>query len=190
MANVPLYGDTPMSTTTPIPVPAPQAKGASSAVAKGDDDGSDDGGANDKASSEVVKEWGHGDVSKAKKAFRIKMDGPLTGISGEEIDGGFVIHVPGHKSTSTASSFAKNDKRLASVDVVNRDGGAEITICSGERRAGATSRRSAVWRQVEIQIGGDGKNATAKATKRESPKGQKKPITDPERNDVRSPFSL
>ncbi len=154
-------------------VPAPQAKGASSAVAKGDDDGSDDGGANDKASSEVVKEWGHGDVSKAKKAFRIKMDGPLTGISGEEIDGGFVIHVPGHKSTSTASSFAKNDKRLASVDVVNRDGGAEITI---KFKGDAPGYLAKVVKgdKVEIQIGGDGKNATAKATKKKSPKGQKK----------------
>ena len=163
MANVPLYGDTPMSTTTPIPVP-PTPKAAASARAKGDDDGSDDG--QDKASSEVVKEWGHGDVSKAKKAFRIKMDGPLSGITGEEVDGGFIIRVPGHKSTSASSAFAKNDKRLSSVDVVNRDNGAEITVKFKGEAPGYLAK-IVKGDKLEIQIGGDaGKTATAKAGKK------------------------
>ena len=167
VGNVPLYGATPLSTTEQVAEPpAPVASAASTANAK---PGAEESGDDEKsASAETVREWGHGDVAKAK-TIHIKMDGKVAGITGEEVDGGFVIHVPNHKSKSSSSGLARKDKRLASFDVVNRENETEITVKFKGDVPGYLAKIKDD--KIDIQIGGEGAKVTAKAGKK---KGSKK----------------
>jgi hypothetical protein len=128
-ANVPLFGATPLSTTEPAPA-APSAAPSSSAVAgapatppatDGDDDPAPSGG------GPVTKEWGQGTVQHPV-VLKIKMDGPIEGITGAAGAAGFTLTVPNRRSVSTTTDLAHKDKRLASVNVVNTSKGAEVTV--------------------------------------------------------------
>jgi hypothetical protein len=118
VANVPLFGATPLSTTEAVAPPPPSAA-ASAAPDAPPADGD--------AKPALVSEWGQGKVSHAK-VLRIKMDGALDGLVGASGAMGFTISVPNHRALSTSSDLAKKDKRLASVKVVNTSQGAEITV--------------------------------------------------------------
>ncbi|NUP05642.1 MAG: hypothetical protein HOW73_06235 [Polyangiaceae bacterium] len=123
-ADIPLYGPTPLSTTEQVipPIPSAQAKkGEAADDGAGGDEGEEGG------KSDLVTEWGNGEVNNAKP-FLVKMDGPIEGFSGSEIENGFSIVVPKHESVSSSSAIVRKDKRLAAVDVENREGVAEIRM--------------------------------------------------------------
>jgi len=126
-ANVPLFGPTPLSTIETVPVPAPSAlasaapSAAPNAQPPGDEPSADD---NDKP---LLKEWGQGTPSHAV-TFKIKMDGAIEGVHGSSGANGFTVDVPNHRYVGSATDYAKKDKRLSAVNVVNTSHGCEITV--------------------------------------------------------------
>ncbi len=161
--DVPLFGATPLSTTEQVPPPPPAASGK----AKADDS---DGEGDAKAETPTQREWGTGDVSNPKM-LKIKMDGPIAGITGEETEGGFTVKVPGRKSASSSSGLAHKDKRLSAVDVVNGDDGAEITVKFKGEVPGYLAKVKGD--RLEIAISGEAKKVASKSSKKK-PGGKKK----------------
>lgn len=175
-ADVPLFGQTPMTTTEQVP-PSGTAAAAAKSPAQ-DAEPSEEEGGNAEESAELKREWGQGEVKNAK-TLKIKMDGPVEGFSASESDDGFTLVVPKHKSASTTSSLTHKDKRLSAVDVVNREDGAEITVkFKGEVPAYKAKVRGD---RIEIALGSDGggkkaeHKAKATASKKPDAKGKKKP---------------
>jgi hypothetical protein len=159
MGNVPFFnGQTPMSTTEAVPPPAAAASvavntppSAASQAEEGDDD-----------KGELAKEWGHGEVKKPN-TLKIRMDGDIEGIRGEETDNGFVLHVPGHKATGSTSSLAHKDKHIQSLDVVAHDDETEITVkFKGEP---PPYKAKVNGKKLEIEISGDSGTKVAAAPK-------------------------
>lgn len=177
-ADVPLYGQTPMTTTEQVPAtPAASAKTAAQ-DAEPSEEGDEAQGAE---SAELKREWGQGELKNAK-TLKIKMDGPIEGFSASEAEDGFTIVVPKHKSASTSSTLVHKDKRLSAVDVVNREEGAEITVkFKGDVPAYKAKVRGD---RIEIALGGEGgskksdekKKVAAKKpdAKKKKPAGKKK----------------
>lgn len=135
VANVPLFGATPLSTTEPL-APAPSAQAGAAPGLPGPDgvpgggsaDDDDGPGASGSAQGPLVKEWGKGEVGAHPVVLKIKMDGPVEKIAGSAGAQGFTIAVPNHRSVSSNNDLARKDKRLASVNVVNTSRGAEISV--------------------------------------------------------------
>jgi hypothetical protein len=121
VADVPLYGATPLSTTEQV-LPA-EAEATAPSPKASEPAESDEG----EEKSELVKEFGQGSVKNAK-ILKVRLDGPVSGFTAIENDDGFTLLVPKRKSTSTSSALVRKDKRLAAVDVVNKDDEAEITV--------------------------------------------------------------
>jgi hypothetical protein len=118
---VPLYGATPLSTTEQV-LPA-EAEATAPSPKASEPAESEEG----EEKAELVKEFGQGSVKNAK-LLKVRLDGPVAGFTAVENDDGFTLLVPKRKSTSTSSALVRKDKRLAAVDVVNRDDDAEITV--------------------------------------------------------------
>jgi hypothetical protein len=74
-----------------------------------------------------VAPFGNGPVRKGN-VLAIKMDGPIASIQGAQQPTGFVVHVPGRKSTEAASVLAQRDARIASIKVTNDAKGAELSV--------------------------------------------------------------
>ena len=165
-AKVPLFGDTPLSTTEPVPAP-PDAD-----LAAGGDPGGDSEalGGGEGASEAVQKEWGVGDVV-SPTVLKLKMDGTVDGVSGSDGENGFTIKVPGRKFVSNAAGLAKRDKRLADVNIVNYPDHCEITVLfKGETPA---FRAKANGKRVDIEIGSDkGKAGASKSSSKKKAKAK------------------
>lgn len=121
VADVPLYGATPLSTTEQV-LPA-EAEATAPSPKASEPAESEEG----EEKTELIKEFGQGSVKNAK-LLKVRLDGPVAGFTAVENDDGFTLLVPKRKSTSTSSALVRKDKRLAAVDVVNRDDDAEITV--------------------------------------------------------------
>lgn len=124
-ANVPLFGATPLSTTEAVP--APPAPGEAADDAAAGVDGEAPGAAPAAPAQNLDMEWGVGEVEEPT-VLRLKMDGTIAGITGNETATGFTIVVPNRKSVSSAAGLARKDKRLETVNVVNYPDRAEITL--------------------------------------------------------------
>jgi hypothetical protein len=170
VANVPLFGATPLSTTEPAPG-APSAAPSASALAgaavappsDGDDEPATGGG------GPVMKEWGQGTVQHPV-VLKIKMDGPIEGITGAAGAAGFTLSIPGRRSVSTATDLAHKDKRLASVNVVNTSHGAEVTV---QFKDGVPPYLAKVkGDRLEIALGKEGHSKVAKSKKKKKSKTQ------------------
>ncbi len=135
VADVPLFGATPLSTTEQVVMPPAAISGQPGAGAapggaaddEGDEAAEGSKSPEAKADGPAQRKWGEGEVKNAK-ILRIKMDGPLVGIQGRDADGGFTITVPGRKSAASVSGLARKDKRIEAVDVVNKEEGAVVTV--------------------------------------------------------------
>jgi hypothetical protein len=156
MGDVPLFGPTPLSTTEQVVMPPaaisgnPAAGPAPAGAGPSDEEGEDEA----KAEAVAQRKWGTGDV-KNPSTLRIKMDGPLSGIQGQDVDGGFAITVPGRKSTASAAGLARKDKRIETVDIVNKEDGAVVTV---KFRGGEIPvfQAQAKGDRLEIAISGEG----------------------------------
>jgi hypothetical protein len=175
MGDVPLFGPTPLSTTeTVVPTPPSTDKAKAAAGATDPSDGED--GDEKGAKSELVREWGNGEVSNPK-VLKVKMDGPVTGFSATEADNGFDVVVPGRKSLSTSTALVRKDKRIASLDVIPREEATEINVrFKGDAPAYLVKVRSD---RIEIALGGEKKKEgdtkkVASKKKTDKKKGQKK----------------
>jgi hypothetical protein len=166
--NVPLFGATPMSTTEPVPqpsaVPSALASAAPSATPADQQGGDEDA---PKSDGKISKEWGEASLSHPT-VLKLKMDGPVEGITGSAGAAGFTVTVPNHRSISTASELAKKDKRLASVNVVNTSHGAEITVQFKDDVPPYAAKVKGD--RIEIAIGKEGKGHEKVAKKKSSKK--------------------
>ncbi len=175
MGDVPLFGPTPLSTTeTVVPQPPPGAKAAAAGAAE---EGDAEDGDETPAKSDLVREWGNGEVSNPK-VLKVRMDGPVSGFSASEADGGFNIVVPGRKSLSTSTALVRKDKRIQALDVIPREDATEINVrFKGEPPAYLVKVRSD---RVEIALGGDKKEGgdTKKVASKKTDKKKKKPKQD------------
>lgn len=166
-AKVPLFGDTPLSTTEPAPPPPPAAAGAD----LGDEGGTvDDGG--DAASAALQKEWGVGNVT-SPTVLKIKMDGEISGLTGTEGQNGFTLRIPGRQSTSSAVGLQKKDKRLDSVTVTNYPDRCEVTVTFKGDVPSFLAK--AVGKRLDIELGSEKskKAAAGDKTKAKSPPKKK-----------------
>lgn len=171
-AEVPLFGATPLSTTEQVVMPPAALTGDPNAapVPQGEEgeEAEDDG----KPAAPEQRSWGQGEVSNAK-VLRVKMDGPVAGLKGEEIEGGFQITVPGRKSTASASSLARKDKRIDAVDVVNKEDGAIVTVkFKGDEVPGFLAQVKGD--RLEIAISGEAKKDGDGPAKKVASKSKKK----------------
>lgn len=161
-AEVPLFGATPLSTTEQVVAPPPEAP-APIAESGDEGDGSEEAPGTP-AAAETVREWGEGEVKNAN-VLKIRMDGPIEGFVGEQTEDGFVVKVPSRKSLSTSSALVRKDKRLAGLDVVNREQAAEVVLrFKGEAPPYKVKVRGD---RLEIALGSA---SVAKAEKKAEPK--------------------
>jgi hypothetical protein len=122
MANVPLFGATPLSTTETVP-PAP-GEAALPAPGQADELPAESRG---ERATKLQRDWGVGAVQDPK-VIRLKMDGKISGVAGAEGATGFTVVLPGRKSISSAAGLARKDRRIDSVNVVNYPDRAEVTF--------------------------------------------------------------
>jgi hypothetical protein len=154
MANVPLFGPTPLATVELAPLgppPAGDAKAveelelnAAKAVTptiagdeefpdpiehvdgskKGADGKSDDGKA---ARPEDVPAWGKGKLH-TPTIHRLRLDGPGTELHGVSDATGFTVLVPGRKLMEQGTNITKRDARIGRARTTNTPGGAQVRI--------------------------------------------------------------
>jgi hypothetical protein len=152
VANVPLFGPTPMATLEPAPLgPAPDQIAPLTATAaaqqpateermeddeKASNDESFGGGSskdNDKkdrspeALAEAVKPFVQGKLH-LPLLHRLKLDKPGTAIQGKKDVAGFTVIIPGRKVEGGGASIAKRDDRISEVRTKNGPGGAQISF--------------------------------------------------------------
>jgi hypothetical protein len=127
VADVPLFGPTPMATTEPAPLgPAPGTEAAEAeevpaakvAVA-------------DETFEEPVKKgadtWGRGRVN-LPTIHRLRLDHAGTEIQGAPSATGFAVVLPGVKVMESGTGIAKRDDRIVRVSVENTAAGAKVTF--------------------------------------------------------------
>lgn len=192
VANVPLFGATPLSTTEPVPAMptqpdgtmaptpsadpnAPEAAAAPEAGSSGDDD-------DDEAKGDG-KQFGHGSV-RSPIVLKVKTDGDIETVNGAAGAMGFTISLPGRRAKSAASELMRKDKRIASLNIVNNPTGAEISIQFKDGVPAYVAK--AKGNRLDIALGTDakkvakagsskGKKASKKSPKKTVKKGTKKP---------------
>lgn len=161
IANVPLFGATPLSTTEP----APAAPSGSALAAVAGDAGAPLAKAGDTGEPQgpILKEWGQGTVQHPV-VLKLKMDGPVERLTGAAGAMGFTIVMPNRRSVSTAHDLTRKDKRLASVNVVNTSHGAEVTV---QFKDGVPPYMARIkGDKLEIAIGREGHSKIAKSKKK------------------------
>lgn len=184
VANVPLFGATPLSTTEPVPAmptqpdgtiaPAPTAAAGdpNAAAPEAPEAASNDDDSDDDAKGDG-KQFGHGSV-RSPITLKIKTDGDIETVNGAAGAMGFTISLPGRRVKSSASELMRKDKRIASLNIVNNPTGAEISVQfkDGVPAYMAKSKGN----RLDIALGTDAKKV-AKAGSSKSKKGSKKSAT-------------
>lgn len=154
VANVPLFGPTPMATLEPAPLgPPPEAvpmvPGAATAAQGGlvppsteermdeetsahDEsfDGADKKDSEKKTSDvkpEDVKPWGEGAMH-LPVVYRLKLDEPGAALKGTKQARGFTVVIPHRKVLDSGSSVTKRDDRISEVRTKNGPDGAHVTF--------------------------------------------------------------
>jgi hypothetical protein len=157
VANVPLFGATPMATVEPAPLgPLPDEITAMSPKSRTQaadeerlddedprsvvqDESFDDGKskpgkkdleAEDKspdAVAEAVKPFGLGKMH-LPVVYRIKLDKPGAALEGRSQGSGFTVTIPGRKAEGSSSAITKRDDRIAEVKMKNGPTGAVVSF--------------------------------------------------------------
>lgn len=195
VANVPLFGATPLSTTEPVPAMPTQPDGTiaptpdsaanedpnapGAAAASNDDDDESAGGTQGDG-----KQFGQGSV-RSPIVLKIKTDGDIETVNGAAGAMGFTISLPGRRAKTLATSeLMRKDKRIASLNIINNPTGTEISI---QFKDGVPAYMAkAKGNRLDIALGTDAKKvakagaakskkASKKSTKKKTKKGAKKP---------------
>lgn len=135
VANVPLFGPTPLATMEPAPLgeaPDPEdeeaAEKAAAAAAVEDATWSDGPEAKSAAiDPKDVKPWGRGRMH-LPTIHKLRLDGPGTAISGAVNATGFTVVIPGRKVMESGRAIQRRDKRIAQVKTSNTPQGAQLTF--------------------------------------------------------------
>jgi hypothetical protein len=147
VADVPLFGPTPMATMEPAPL------GPSQDTQAGDDE---DEEAREKAeaqkslvaderfekpqatpppvatrqktpASNDVKPWGNGRMH-LPTIYRLRLSEPGASLQGNATSTGFVVKLPGRKVMESARAIEQRDRRIARVRIKNGPAGAEVAF--------------------------------------------------------------
>ncbi len=133
VANVPLFGPTPMATMEPAPLgPAPEpedeeAREKAAAAASVEDATWSNNDSKAKSDPSDVKPWGRGRMH-LPTIHKLRLDAPGGAISGAVNATGFTVVVPGRKVMESGRSIQRRDKRIAQVKTSNTASGAQITF--------------------------------------------------------------
>jgi hypothetical protein len=167
-ANVPLFGATPLSTTEPAPVPAPDAKpqlaGNLGAAAKADD-------GEEKPEAATAMTFGKGKVGKPR-ILKLKMDAPITDVKGAMAGNAVTITLPGRRNVEPATVLSKRDKRIASVKAVPKDDGVDVTVTFKEGIPGFLAKANGKVLEIDLDTAGasggdeDGESHAKKGSKK------------------------
>ncbi|HVU05737.1 MAG TPA: PilZ domain-containing protein [Polyangiaceae bacterium] len=157
VANVPLFGPTPMATLEPAPLgPAPDqitafaASGVKPAAEEERmDEGDDKAEAADESFGSSRKDSADKDKSDDKKSadavaesvkpflngkmhlpvvYKLPLDKPGAALEGKKEAAGFSVTIPGRKIEGSGTTITKRDDRIADVRVKNGSGGARVTF--------------------------------------------------------------
>ena len=135
VANVPLFGPTPLATMEPAPLgeaPDPEdeeaAEKAAAAAAVEDATWSDDSAPKSAAvDPKDVKPWGRGRMH-LPTIHKLRLDAPGSSISGSVNATGFTVVIPGRKVMESGRAIQRRDKRIAQVKTSNTAQGAQLTF--------------------------------------------------------------
>ncbi|MBN1607868.1 MAG: PilZ domain-containing protein [Polyangiaceae bacterium] len=140
VAEVPLFGRTPMATMEPVPVPSTETPpGATPPVAAPADEEAQERAAAEASANETweeqeaqvrpedVKPWGRGRLN-LPTIHRVKLDRPGADLRGAAQATGFSVLVPHRRVAEAVAGIAKRDRRITSVRADNSDAGARITF--------------------------------------------------------------
>jgi len=141
IAQVPLFGPTPMATLEPAPLGNPPAaagaltangiaeremaaaKAATAHVAAGSEEVSEEPASSSEerpTKPEDVEPWGKGKMHDPV-IYRVKLDGPGNAIKGTSFSKGFSVIIPKRKVEESPKGFVKQDDRLEKVSAANAD---------------------------------------------------------------------
>ncbi|MCC6215636.1 MAG: PilZ domain-containing protein [Polyangiaceae bacterium] len=137
VADVPLFGPTPMATTeaAPLdpPVPAEEESAAEAEGAEPEPAAADESFPEEKVAArptrkpEEVEPWGRGKLS-TPTIHRIRLDGPGSAVQGAITPTGFAVVIPGRKTLEPGTGIMSRDKRIARVRTTNLPSGAQIAF--------------------------------------------------------------
>lgn len=135
VANVPLFGPTPMATMEPAPLepeltPADEEAQEKAAAAAAVDDATWPEETRPTATAvnpADVKPWGRGRMH-LPTIHKLRLDGAGASISGSVNDSGFTVVVPGRKVMESGRAIQRRDERIAQVKTSNTAAGAQITF--------------------------------------------------------------
>ncbi len=154
VANVPLFGETPVTTTEPAPLGPPPGSEAAEVEASeraeakaslspremdetfpdSEEEGPSRSGNDkkDKASKseprpEDVAPWGHGRMHQPT-IHRLRLDAAGAKIAGNMEPTGFTVVIPSRKVMETGAGISKRDPRIARVRTNNTPAGAQISF--------------------------------------------------------------
>lgn len=158
VANVPLFGPTPMATLEPAPLgpspdelDAPPAQGSKPTQARPDEFSEEDrdesfsdgpssrkhdkGDKADKSEKSQKSETGPDDVKPFVEGklhlpiiHKLKLDKPGAALQGTKQNNGFTVVIPNRKVTESGTVIVKRDDRIADVKIKNTDAGAKVTF--------------------------------------------------------------
>jgi hypothetical protein len=176
VANVPLFGATPMATVEPAPLgPLPDEITATSPRSKGQatdeerlddedprsvvqDESFEDGKSKKKdaaedrspdAVAEAVKPFGLGKMH-LPVVYRIKLDKPGAALEGRSQGSGFTVTIPGRKTEGSSSAITKRDDRILEVKMKNGPTGAVISFVFRSRVPGYKVRLRKSYLEVFV----------------------------------------
>jgi len=139
VANVPLFGPTPMATMEPAPLepelaPADEEAAEKAAAAAAVDDAAwpeEAPAAAAAPASQVnpadVKPWGRGRMH-LPTIHKLRLDAAGASVSGSINDSGFTVVVPGRKVMESGRAIQRRDERIAQVKTSNTAAGAQVTF--------------------------------------------------------------
>lgn len=138
VANVPLFGPTPMATMEPAPLepelaPADEEAAEKAAAAAAVDDAAwpEEAPAAAAAAPQVnpadVKPWGRGRMH-LPTIHKLRLDAAGASVSGSINDSGFTVVVPGRKVMESGRAIQRRDDRIVQVKTSNTAAGAQITF--------------------------------------------------------------
>jgi hypothetical protein len=132
VADVPLFGPTPLATMEPAPLgPSPQQTAqqppAAAKSKPADESFADAPRASNRSKPEDVKPWGRGRMH-LPIIHRLRLDAPGGALEGAIHPTGFSVVIPGRKIMESARGIQKRDKRIARIQTRNSSSGAQVSF--------------------------------------------------------------
>lgn len=128
VADVPLFGPTPMATLEPAPLePPPDDMESQATESNVPDETFVDKEAAKSTNPKDVKQWGNGRLH-LPFVHHLRLDGPGAVLEGRKQPTGFSVFVPGRKLLDSGTVISGRDDRIIKVEIANDPDGARINV--------------------------------------------------------------